>query len=316
MARPVLVVGDVQPDISFQLPRPGEPAERDRHGPVVGGGGTAANTAVGLARLGVAVGFVGAVGDDPFGRLVLAELRDSGIETSGCVVVPYVPTPIVFALAQPEGETALYRWPRDEGADWELRPSDIKPEAVRSCAWLHATGICLRRSPAREALLSAMRLAQESGIPVSFDLNFRAEQGHDDPGLTKGLTEAIALSTVLLGHGEEELMRFSGEATVEAAVRSLAGSGRTVIARLGARGVSVRSPLGAWTAPGYPTTVASTVGAGDAFNAGFIAASVAGRDLRTAVQWGQAVAALKIAAGGARALPGPRELAAFLAARG
>ena len=303
----MLVVGDVQPDLTL---RPGGSA------PVMSGGGTAANTAVALARLGVAVTFVGAVGDDWSGRGVLADLRREGIDTTPCVVVRDEPTPLVIALVGPDGEPTLHRWPPDRGADWHLRPDDVAPALVHAAGWLHASGICLTASPAREAVLQAMALARGAGIPVSFDMNFRAERRADDPGLQPAFAAAIAACDVLFGHGEEELMVWSGLPSVAAAAQALCGGRRTVVARLGGRGVLVCSPAGVWSAPAFPTTVVDATGGGDAFNGAFIAATRAGASTRDAARSGLAAGALAVAREGARASPTRAALEAFLAARG
>ena len=301
------MIGDVQPDFTFRL------QAGSSQPPSVAGGGTAANVSVGLARLGVPVAFVGSVGRDPFGDMVVAELAAEGVEVSGAVAIAGVPTPLVFALLPEGGEASLFRWPEDRGADWALRPEHVDLARICSARWLHASGICLRHSPARETILATMAGAKAAGVTVSFDLNFRREQRTDDPALQAAMAEAISHSSIVLGHAEDELTLFAGASSVDQAMQALAGGVRTVVARMGGRGVKVRAASENWGCPAFAIAVVNSVGAGDAFNAGFIAASLGGNDLKTAVRWGQAVAALKLQKGGARALPSRAEVEAFLA---
>ena len=128
---------------------------------------------------------------------------------------------------------------------------------------------------------------------------------------------AIGLADVVLGHGEEELVPLSGAASVEEALAVLGGDTRTVVARLGRDGVQARTPDGALTSvPGFRVEARNAVGAGDAFNGGFVAARVEGRSIADALRWGNAVAALKVARpDGARDLPSRAEVEALLAAQ-
>ena len=309
---PVFVVGDVKPDVTIHLSTPISEEAPHTSKPSVSGGGTGANVAAALARLGVEVTFQGAVGNDRGGRTVIRELQETGVDTSPTVVLNDVETPIVIALLRPDGERMLYRWPPDEGADWALRPEHLDHARIKEAAWLHTTGICLRRSPSREAVLTAIQVAQESGVKVSFDMNFRPEQKSDDAELVEAFEQAIAGAQVLFGNGEEEFLPFTGKAKVEEAARELGTGNRIIVARMGASGALVFSPEGELKVPSFQTKVANTVGAGDAFDGGFIAAQLAGLNLPDCVRWGHAVAALKISKGGARALPTRKEVMEFL----
>jgi fructokinase/2-dehydro-3-deoxygluconokinase len=190
---------------------------------------------------------------------------------------------------------------------------------IAAAAWLHTTGMCLRAAPVASSVLAAMRMARDAGVPVSVDLNLRLELwGLDDAALA-AVTEAVSLADVVLGSGPEELVplaRASGfdVEAVEGAARVLAGGTRTVVARLGDRGALACSAAGDVLAvPGFVADLRNPVGAGDAFNGGFIAARVAGLTLADALRWGNAVGALKVARdGGARDQPSRPEVEALL----
>jgi aminoimidazole riboside kinase len=316
----VVVLGDLNADLTIDLPDRSAPAaERVVREPRLTGGGTAGNTAAALARLGVPVEFVGSVGDDGFGRWLADDLRAAGVRTRGLVVTRDAPTCQVMALVEPDGERYLVVWPLDGGALTRLEPADVDRGLVEGAAWLHTTGMCLRAAPVASSVLAAMRTARDAGVRVSIDLNLRLELWSLDEAALAVVAEAVALADVVLGNGPEELVplaRASGfqvEAAEEAA-GALAGGARTVVWRLGAQGALACSPAGdVVVSPGFAAEMRNPVGAGDAFNGGFIAARVAGLPLAEALRWGNAVGALKVARdGGARDQPSRAEVEALL----
>ena len=106
--------------------------------------------------------------------------------------------------------------------------------------------------------------------------------------------QAIELSDVLMGNAEEEIMPLTGADSALAAAQYLCGGKRIVIAPTGSKGVLVATDLETLYVPAFQTQVVDTLGAGDAFNGGFIAARLANYSLKEATRWGNAVAALKM----------------------
>ena len=151
---------------------------------------------------------------------------------------------------------------------------------------------------------------------MSLDLNLRIELWGLDAEKRATVEEAVALADIVLGNGNEELVPLAGASSIEAALAAIGGSRRTVVARLGANGALARAEDGSLVrSVGFPVLARNAVGAGDAFNAGFVAARVEGRTLEEALRWGNAVAALKVSRpGGARDLPSRTETEALLAA--
>ncbi len=152
----VIVLGDANVDILIPLSErsPGTPIPREST-PELHGGGTAANVAVALARLGVKTSFIGTVGDDGYGRWVINDFRNEGVDTGKTYLVQETFTSMVIALIYPDGERGLYVWPDRGGAHTKLQPSSIKPEIFESASWLHTTGLCLREESVRTAQLKA-----------------------------------------------------------------------------------------------------------------------------------------------------------------
>jgi sugar/nucleoside kinase (ribokinase family) len=316
--RHVLVLGDVNVDLAIPVPDRSVPrGSRTVAEPRLTGGGTCGNVAAGLARLGVPVEFAGAVGDDGFGRWIAADFDALGVGRRGLVVLDR-PTAQVIALLEPDGDRSLVVWPTDGGALTHLEPGHLDRSLIGGAAWLHTSGMGLREGPLRGTVLEGMRLARTAGILVSIDLNLRVELWGLDAGRRAAVEAAIELADVVLGNGEEELAAVAGVAGIEAALEALGtrgGGRRVVVARLGADGAIARDADGAIRrSPGFAVAARNAVGAGDAFDAGFIAASVDGRPLAEALRWGNAVAALKVARpGGARDLPDRAEVEALLA---
>ena len=210
---------------------------------------------------------------------------------------------------------SIYVWPDQDGAHTKLHPDEIRPEMFTQVDWLHTTGLCLREEPARSAQIKAMGLARQAGAMVSLDLNLRLESWGLDRELKIAFDQAIGLSDYVFGSAEEEIIPLTAGTSLLQGAETLSGGIRTVIARQGPGGVFVFGPGGSFGSSAFQVEVVDTLGAGDAFNAGFISAILAGEGLRTAANWGNAAAALKITKKGARGLPYREELSGFLSAR-
>lgn len=310
-----VLIGDANVDMVIKLPpRDAEEMEFTQPEPQLFGGGTAANVAVALARLGVPVAFLGAVGDDVYGRFVRDDLAREGVVVDGVTAIPATFTPMVIAMIQPDGERSLVVWPPERSADVQLRPAHLDRATITQATWLHTSGMCLRASPIREAVLHAMQLAHESGVPVSLDLNLRLELWGWCDDIRHTVERAMAFADVVFGNAEEEIVPMARVNPVEAAAHILAGGKRIVVARHGLDGALAATPGGTRHAAAFAVDkVVDTVGAGDAFDGGFIAARLAGQNVAAALRWGNAVAALKIGQAGARGLPSRAEVEQLLA---
>ncbi|MGI9649413.1 MAG: carbohydrate kinase family protein [Acidimicrobiia bacterium] len=308
----VLVVGDANVDLEIRLPAADAPKLHANPAPRLLGGGSAANTAAGLARLGIESRFVGTVGDDSFGRFAVDSLMADGVDTTSVATAPDSPTVTVITVTQPNGERLIYTWPPSGGAHGALE-AETAVEAITGAQWLHVSGICLRTVPSRQAVLAVMEQAQTDGVGVSFDLNLRLEYWGWTEDFREAVDAAVEHSDVILGAASDEIQALAGSDDPVEAATSLARGGRLVIARLGEDGALACSEEGVASAPGFPVAVVDTVGAGDAFNAGFIAARLRQSDVATSLRWGNAAAALTISKPGARSGPTLAELEQLLA---
>ncbi len=308
MSLSVLLVGDVNVDLLIRLPR-------KKHGvkslagsePRLAGGGTVANTAVGIARLGHETRLLATVGADTYGRWELDELRGEGVDVTGVHELEGEFTVMVIPLIDAEGERTIVVWPPEGGAHTKLSAEHVPADVFEGVGWLHTSGMCFRREPVRSTILGLMRQAGARGIPVSVDLNLRLELWGWDDGIYDSAWKAVEQADVVFASGEEELEPLTGaggilEAAQAARIRS---RGDTVIARAGKNGAYLCSGSGIEHIPSEPPPgpVVDTVGAGDAFNAGFIAAKMDGAGDSEAVRRGHETAAYAISGYGARYLP-------------
>lgn len=176
--------------------------------------------------------------------------------------------------------------------------------------------MCLLESPSSDAVLHGLRRARDAGVPRSLDLNLRGGLVDDalSPPFADTLWQAVRLSTCVLGSAVDEIPYMTHTRSMDDAVRRLADDGRTVVARHGADGATLVSATERRKAPSFPVRVVDTLGAGDAFDAGFIAARLEGLEMAEAVGWGNAVAALSTARAGARGGPCAADVRALLSA--
>ncbi|MGI9641993.1 MAG: carbohydrate kinase family protein, partial [Acidimicrobiia bacterium] len=308
----IVVIGDANVDLEIRLPAGSHPESHANPDPELFSGGSAANTAAALALLGEDCSFVGTVGDDSFGRQAVLGLEAAGVDVGQTQISADEPTVAVLVVVPQDGDRLIYVWPPSGGAHGALTPPMVI-DAVQGASWLHVSGICLRTSPSREALLAGMSAARSAGVPVSFDLNLRLENWGWDGGFRETVMEAVELCDVLLGAGSAEIGALAGDDDPVRAAESLASDGRVVVARLGAEGAIAWSEAGLISEPGFEVPVVDTVGAGDAFDAGFISARLRGFDLTESLRWGNAVAGLAITAPGARSIPSADEVARLVA---
>ena len=245
--RPVVVLGDLNVDLTLDLPDRAVPGPNEPS--ASRGSRVAALQATPQPPwrgFGVPVEFHGAVGDDGFGRWLADDLIASGVGTRGLVVTNEAPTCQVIAMVEPDGERYLVVWPLDGGALTRLASSQVDRGLIAGAAWLHTTGMCLRASPVAEAVLDAMRVAREAGVPVSLDLNLRLELWGLPDHVRVAVDAAVTLADVVLGSGAEELMPLArawgvAASDPEAAAQAVGAGGATVVARWGRTG---RLPVG------------------------------------------------------------------------
>lgn len=280
----VAVLGDLNWDLVLRVPRLPE-----RGGEVLSGeaslrlGGSATNTARWLALLGFRVRLFAAVGEDSLGRLALAELRRAGVPPDFVRTCPGS-TGLCCALVDERGERTLLT---SRGANALLAPP--LPEGwLAGARWLHLSGYALLEPASREAVWTAWAWARQQGIPVSLDPGMVAVHGH-----AEALRELGPVDVFL--PNREEALALTGEADPRRALPGLRALGRRGFLKLGGEGSLAWEGEGAVAVPAVGVEGRDPVGAGDAFNAGVIAASLLGGDLRAQAGLGNLLGALAAA---------------------
>lgn len=252
--------------------------------------GAESNVAIGLARLGHAVAFVGRVGDDGLGTAILRRLRGEGVDVAALRVEPGTQTGILIRERRAFGPSEVtYR--RVDSAGSRLAPDDLaRSGGLRGAKWVHLTGITPALSgSARAAVNSAIDEARRAGATVSFDVNLRRRLWSAD--VAAPVLAAIARrADVVLGSLDELELVAGGP---DAPARLLADGVALVVTKSGADGATALDAAGqAIAVPAFPLrAVIDPVGAGDAFCAGFIAARLQGHEIQHALDWGAACGA-------------------------
>ena len=230
-------------------------------------GGAPANVAVALARLGVDVGFMGAVGDDPFGERLSTLLEKEGVDLTHFQKVPEAPTMIAFvAAASPEDQDfTIYR-----GADSKLVVGRSERSYIGSAKALIYGSVTLS-GEGRNAALQAARWANEEGVLVLYDANLRPALWPGMEAAREGILEGLnGVDVCKVNEIEMELLAGTQE-LAEGSLRILALGPKLCLVTLGAGGAYFNSGGFRGYVPAFPIDAVDTTGCGDAFCAGLIA---------------------------------------------
>lgn len=255
----------------------------------LGFGGAESNVAIGLARLGVPVTWMGRLGNDALGRLIERELRAEGVN-SAATHDPTAPTALMLKERPAVGSSAVSYY-RAGSAGSRLGPEHLDLARIREARILHVTGITAALGPGpRAALDAAINAAIDGGTIVSFDVNHRSRLWDDATAAASAYREIAARADVVFaGDDEAELLTGERESAAQAAAIIELGPTQAVV-KLGAEGAYAFADGHTVEQPAFPVHAVDTVGAGDAFVAGYLAellagASLSGR-LRTAAACG------------------------------
>ncbi len=261
-------------------------------------GGSAANTVVGLARLGHRVGYIGKVGADDAGKLLLKSLADEDVDTQGVVVARDDGSGVAVGFVDGRGERTLCVYP---GVNDALDFEEVDASYVDGARFLHLTSFVGEKPfEAQKRLLQAV-----SAVRVSFDpgeLYVRKGLGALRPFLKR---------SYIVFPNEMELKLLTGENCEEGA-KTLLEEGVSIVAvKLGGEGCYITDGKEKIRVPALRVKVVDTTGAGDAFCAGFLHGLLTGKNLRVCGEIANFVAGRKIGWAGARdGLPRLRDLPA------
>ncbi|MEU8540667.1 sugar kinase [Streptomyces sp. NPDC048717] len=252
-------------------------------------GGAESNVAIGLRRLGVAATWIGRVGDDPFGRSVIRALRAEDLDVRA-TVDDSAPTGLMVKERRTSRTAGVWYY-RAGSAGSRLSPADVTANALDGATLLHVTGITPALSAtAADAVRTAVRAARERGMTVSFDVNLRTKLWSPAEA-AKGLADLVrAADVVFAGTEEAELFVGAHDDPLDTAAALCALGPSQAVVKLGSDGCAAVADGERLALPAIRVDAVDTVGAGDAFVAGYLAELLAAKPLkerlRTAIATG------------------------------
>ena len=271
--------------------------------------GAESNVAIGLARLGHRVRWVGRVGADELGAAVLRTLRAEGVVVDDRALTPGQQTGLIFFDRAPGGRTRV-EYHRARSATASLAPEDMAPAWEERPHLLHLTGItpALGPGPCRTVTHALDSARSRRGTVVCLDVNYRTKLW--SAAQASECLRPMMPSVHVLVASEDELPLVSGADQEEDQVAELFTAGvREVVVKRGSEGASVFTSSGRTDRDAVPVALVDTVGAGDAFTAGYLSAVLDGLDvvhrLERAVTMGAAAVAVS---GDWEGLPTKRDL--------
>ena len=273
-------------------------------------GGAEFNVAVELSRLGHQVGWAGGLGDDEFGE-ILAFARGEEIDVSQAILDPRAPTGLYFKERRALGRLHVYYY-RAGSAASRMRFEDLDLDYLLSSTFLHLTGITTALSESCHDLIERLVLsANERNVSISFDANvrWRLFDGRDPRETLKPLVDRADLLFLSAEEAELLLGGSDGESIQRARQKMRA---KTIVVHR-ADGAFAVEESGIAERPGYEVQVVDTVGAGDAFVAGFLAGRLRSWETDACLEMANACGACAVTVSGdVKGLPTDDEALALL----
>jgi len=301
----VTIAGEINMDlILYGLPEV-MPMERELLASDLGMtlGSSSAIVAHNLAALGVSVGFVTRLGNDPLGSIALERLAERGVDLSHVKRVSGGTSTGVTILLTHEGKRHILTYP---GTMFEMVASDLDLSYLASGRHFHLSSLFLHKALQPDLPRICRQLKAES-LTISLDTN-------DDPDDRWGepLDELLGIVDLFMPN-EDEACRITGKADAESAIEALAKRVPLVAVKCGKRGALVQRADRRWSVPSQSVTPLDTIGAGDSFDAGFLTAYLRGDAPEVCAAYGNRIAALStLRHGGTESFRDPAFMQDFL----
>ncbi len=300
----VFVYGDINIDLVVKdverLPNPGEEEFVEEMGTFIGGG--AALFTMGLAKLGIRTVFQGCVGNDMYGTFIHRELQNLGVDDS--------------LLEQSDSENTgisiSFTTKRDRcfvsylGTNSRIDLSRIDCKQLAQARHIHVTGY--RGEENHETYLTNLRKYKEvSDLSISFDV------GWDDTGVWSPRIQELFPYIDILFMNESEALNYSRKESIDEALEFLSQGDRIAVIKCGKKGAVAKCQSKVYEKAAYSVICIDTTGAGDSFNAGFIASYLEGNTIERCLEYGNACGAFCVTAlGGNQGFPRKSELEEFI----
>lgn len=263
-------------------------------------GGSPANIAVGLARLGKKVGFFARVSDDQLGTFVTDYFAKEGIDVSHikrCENGEKIGLTFTEIKSETESSIVMYR---NEAADLKLHVDDIDEDYINRAKAILISGTALAESPSREAALKAVALAKKNGVPVIFDIDYRAYNWKNSDEIAIYYSSVAREADIILGSREEydltEKFIKTGMTDKESAAYWHSQNAKIVIIKHGKEGSTAYTNDGeSYSIKPFPVKLLKSFGGGDGYASAFLYGVFEGWEIIDALEFGSASAAMLVA---------------------
>lgn len=310
-SKPFLVIGRAGMDL-YPDPPGSKTEQATSFFPALGG--SSANIAVALSRLGQTAEVVTCVSDDAVGRYALNQLEHYGVATRHVRSVK-LDTRTSLAVVESRVENHQSVIYRNNAADFQMDESDFEAIDWTDYCAVVATGTCLTKDPSRTATLHALTRAKQYGLPTIMDLDYRPYSWTHANQAREVYGQALDYLDVVVGNDDEFGHMAGSYDDGEEFARSLTRRGKIAIFKMGEHGSRTFLPSGEAIDTGiFPVKPLKPTGAGDSFLGGLLASLCRQGDLSSALIHGSAGAAIVVTnVGCAPAMPDVEQLNAFLA---
>ena len=263
-------------------------------------GGSPANIAVGLARLGKKCGFLARVSDDQLGTFVTDYFDNEGIDTSHikrCRNGEKIGLTFTEIKSETESSIVMYR---NEAADLKLDVEDIDEDYINKAKAILISGTALAESPSREAALKAVALAKKNGVPIIFDIDYRAYNWKNSDEIAIYYSSVAREADIILGSREEydltEKFIKVGMTDKESAAYWHSQNAKIVIIKHGKEGSTAYTNDGeSYSIKPFPVKLLKSFGGGDGYASAFLYGIFEGWEIIDALEFGSASAAMLVA---------------------
>lgn len=263
-------------------------------------GGSPANIAIGMSRLGQKTAFIGKIANDQMGRFIASYLEREGIDTSSVSVDDTgAVTGLAFTEIKSPSECSILMY-RDNVADLLLKPEEVSEALISQAKLLLISGTALAQSPSREAVFQSLEYAKKHGTVIAFDLDYRPYTWKSAEETAVYYNLAAEKCDILIGTREEFDQMEMFEANPEhddrvTATKWFSHTAKIAIIKHGKEGSIAYTKDGSeHRAKSYPAKVIKTFGAGDSYAAGFLYGVMQGWTLEKSMEYGSAAACIVI----------------------
>jgi len=247
-----------------------------------------------IARLGVNARFIGAVGHDDFGKLIINRLKRDGVDISHIKVLNNDTTGVAFVTYRSDG-SRQFIYHLSKAATGQIYPEDIDPEYISDIDYLHVVGSTMSiNEHSAKACMKAINIVKEAGGKISFDPNFRPELISKDE--VQRLFNPLMSKSDIIFPTKEEVKVLTDEKDIKDASQKLLDIGdiRIVAIKRGKEGSSIFTREERIDTPSFEVEEVDPTGAGDSYCAGFLFGLIKGMDLKEIGRFANAVGALAV----------------------